>query len=49
MQKIELSTHGEKAKVYYEQGRWSREMLREVTRKGWITEAERKAITEEKE
>lgn len=29
--------------------RWNREMLREVTRKGWITEAERKAITEEKE
>lgn len=48
MSEVKLSAHGEKAKAYYEQGRWNIEMLRDVTRKGWITKAEFEAITGEK-
>lgn len=40
MSEIELSEHGKKAKRYYDAHLWNAQMLRNLVKKGWITQAE---------
>lgn len=43
-----MSNHAEKAKAYFEQGRWNAEMLHALAGKGYITSAEYEEITGQK-
>lgn len=47
MAKTEHSAKFEKVKKYYDDGKWSLNMVRNAVVKGWITEAEYKEITGE--
>lgn len=42
-----LSSNGKKAKYYYDSGFWTKTMLYNVTKKGWISQAEYEEITGE--
>lgn len=42
-----LTPNGEKAKYYYDSGFWNKTMLYNVTKKGWISQAEYEEITGE--
>lgn len=48
MDDMELSAHGEKAKYYYDSGFWTKKMVYNVTKKGWITPEEYEYITDDK-
>lgn len=48
MDDMELSTHGKKAKYYYDSGFWTKKMVYNVTKKGWITPEEYEYITDDK-
>lgn len=48
MEDMELSAHGEKAKYYYDSGFWTKKMVYNVTKKGWITPEEYEYITDDK-
>lgn len=42
-----LSTNGKKAQYYYDSGFWTKTMVYNVTKKGWISQAEYEEITGE--
>lgn len=42
-----LTSNGKKAKYYYDSGFWTKSMLYNVTKKGWISQQEYEEITGE--